>query len=83
MTTPRPTTAGSSSSPRDGCRRRSARYLKGGKLRKIKVTQRGASPRIVYATLISSAGKTRVSGPTLKAALGLRDTWAFFKKLKH
>jgi stage II sporulation protein D len=59
-----------------------SRYLKGGKLRKIKVNQRGVSPRIVYATLISSAGKTRVSGPTLKAALGLRDTWAFFKKLK-
>ena len=59
-----------------------SRYLKGGKLRKIKVTQRGVSPRIVYATVISSAGKTRVSGPSLKAALGLRDTWAFFKKLK-
>jgi stage II sporulation protein D len=59
-----------------------SRYLNGGRLRKIKVNQRGTSPRIVYATIISSAGKTRVTGPTLKTALGLRDTWAFFKKVK-
>jgi stage II sporulation protein D len=57
-------------------------YLKGGKFRKIKVNSRGVSPRIVYATIISSAGKTRVTGMTLKAALGLRDSWVFFKKLK-
>jgi stage II sporulation protein D len=60
-----------------------SRYLQGGKLRKIKVNRRGVSPRIVYATIISSAGKTRVTGMTLKAALGLRDTWAFFKKRKR
>jgi stage II sporulation protein D len=59
-----------------------SRYLKGGKLRAIKVNRRGASPRIVYATVISSRGKTRVTGSTLKTALGLRDTWAFFKKFK-
>lgn len=59
------------------------RYLKGGRLNKIKVNRRGSSPRIVYATLIGTAGKTRVTGPTLKAALGLRDTWAFFKKTKR
>jgi hypothetical protein len=58
-----------------------SRYLK-GKLRKIKVNRRGVSPRIVQATLISSGGKTRVSGQTLKAALGLRDAWIFFKKVK-
>jgi stage II sporulation protein D len=60
-----------------------SRYLKGGKFRKIKVNSRGVSPRIVYATIISSAGKTRVTGMTLKAALGLRDTWVFFKKVKR
>ncbi|MFN2612393.1 MAG: SpoIID/LytB domain-containing protein [Solirubrobacterales bacterium] len=59
-----------------------ARYLKGGRLKKIKVNQRGTSPRIVYATLISTAGNTRVTGSTLRTALGLRDTWAFFKKKK-
>jgi stage II sporulation protein D len=60
-----------------------SRYLKGGKLRKIKVNTRGVSPRVVYATLISSAGRTRVTGSTLKAALGLRDSWVFFKKVKR
>ena len=59
-----------------------SRYLKGGKLKGIKVNRRGVSPRIVYATIISTAGKTRVTGMTLKGALGLRDSWAFFKKSK-
>jgi stage II sporulation protein D len=58
-------------------------YLKGGRLKRIKVNKRGTSPRIVFATLIGTAGKTHVTGPTLKAALGLRDTWAFFKKTKR
>jgi SpoIID/LytB domain protein len=60
-----------------------SRYLKGGKLKGIKVNRRGVSPRIVYATIISTRGKTRVTGMTLKAALGLRDSWAFFKKVKR
>jgi len=56
------------------------RYLKGGKLRKIRVTKRGSSPRIVRAVLVTSAGRVPISGPSLKAALGLRDSWAFFKR---
>ncbi|MGA9372074.1 MAG: SpoIID/LytB domain-containing protein [Solirubrobacterales bacterium] len=51
-----------------------------GKLRKIVVIQRGASPRIVRAKLVGSRGKTKVNGPQLASALGLPDTWAFFKK---
>jgi len=51
-----------------------------GKLRNIVVTQRGVSPRIVYANLVGSGGTTRVNGPQLRDALGLPDTWAFFKK---
>jgi stage II sporulation protein D len=51
-----------------------------GKLRNIVVTQRGASPRIVHANLIGSGGTTTVNGPQLAGALGLPDTWAFFKK---
>ncbi len=51
-----------------------------GKLRKIVVTQRGASPRIVHANLVGSRGTTTVNGPQLASALGLPDTWAFFKK---
>jgi len=51
-----------------------------GKLRNIVVTQRGASPRIVHANLVGSGGTTTVTGPALAGALGLPDTWAFFKK---
>jgi stage II sporulation protein D len=51
-----------------------------GKLRNIVVTQRGASPRIVSANLVGSGGTTTVNGPQLRDALGLPDTWAFFKK---
>jgi stage II sporulation protein D len=51
-----------------------------GKLRNVVVTQRGASPRIVHADLIGSGGTTTVNGPQLAGALGLPDTWAFFKK---
>jgi stage II sporulation protein D len=55
--------------------------LKGG-LRKIAVKQRGASPRIVRAKLVGTRGVTAVTGPQLASALGLPDTWAFFKKKK-
>jgi stage II sporulation protein D len=51
-----------------------------GKLKNIVVTERGASPRIVHANLIGSGGTTTVTGPQLRDALGLPDTWAFFKK---
>jgi stage II sporulation protein D len=59
------------------------RYLKGGRLRKIRVKKRGTSPRIVRAVLVTSAGRIPISGPTLRTALGLRDTWAFFKRVKR
>jgi len=51
-----------------------------GKLKNVVVTQRGASPRIVRANLTGSGGTTTVTGPQLRDALGLPDTWAFFKK---
>jgi stage II sporulation protein D len=57
------------------------RYLK-GKLKKIRVTKRGVSPRIVRAVVVGSGGRTPVSGPSLRTALGLRDTWASFKRVK-
>ena len=53
-----------------------------GSLRKIVVKQRGSSPRIVRAKLIGTRGSTAVNGPQLASALGLPDTWAFFKKKK-
>jgi hypothetical protein len=34
----------------------------------------------VHANLIGSGGTTTVNGPQLAGALGLPDTWAFFKK---
>ncbi len=51
-----------------------------GKLKKVAVIQRGTSPRIVRANLIGTGGATAVNGPQLRSALGLPDTWAFFKK---
>jgi stage II sporulation protein D len=51
-----------------------------GKLRRIVVTKRGASPRIVRAKLVGSGGTTKTNGPALRAYLGLPDTWATFKR---
>jgi SpoIID/LytB domain protein len=51
-----------------------------GKLKNIVVTQRGTSPRIVRANLVGTGGMTTVTGPQLRDALALPDTWAFFKK---
>jgi stage II sporulation protein D len=57
-------------------------YLKGG-LRRIVVTQRGDSPRIDYARLIGSRGRTTIRGDSLAAALGLYDRWAYFRKVRR
>ena len=51
-----------------------------GKLRDIIVVQRGASPRVVKARVIGTGGATMVSGPDLRTALGLPDSWAYFTK---
>ncbi len=49
-----------------------------GRFRGIEVLERGRSPRIVAADIVGSAGRTRVDGATLRARLGLLDTWAYF-----
>jgi SpoIID/LytB domain protein len=49
-----------------------------GAFRGVKVVRRGRSPRIVAADVVGSRGRTRVSGATLRARLGLYDTWAYF-----
>jgi stage II sporulation protein D len=49
-----------------------------GSFRGIEVTRRGASPRIVTANVVGTGGVTAVSGATLRARLGLRDSWAYF-----
>ncbi len=51
-----------------------------GRLRKIKVLERGDSPRIETARLIGSRGSTKVRGDTIQVALGLYDRWAHFEK---
>jgi stage II sporulation protein D len=52
-----------------------------GKVKNIVIAQTGYSPRIVRATLVGSLGSRTVSGPTLRANLGLPDTWATFRKV--
>ena len=49
-----------------------------GAFRGIKVLKRGRSPRIVRAEIIGTGGRTTVTGATLRARFGLRDTWAYF-----
>jgi stage II sporulation protein D len=53
-----------------------------GKLREVKVTQRGVSPRIVQAEIVGSKGSTLVTGPQIRSRLGLPDTWAYFVTIK-
>ena len=52
-----------------------------GTFRGIETVKSGVSPRVVYADVIGSGGRTRVTGPTLRARLGLFDTWVTFKKV--
>ena len=51
-----------------------------GRLRKIRVTKTGDSPRIVRAKVIGSRGSSRASGSTLQGRLGLMSTWARFRR---
>jgi stage II sporulation protein D len=52
-----------------------------GRFKGIRVIGRGSSPRIVEADIIGSRGRTRVDGATLRARLGLLDTWAYFTSI--
>jgi stage II sporulation protein D len=53
------------------------RYLQ-GRFKRIKVMQRGVSPRVVRAQVVGTRGVTNITGPQLRSAFGLFDTWAFF-----
>jgi stage II sporulation protein D len=55
-------------------------YLK-GQLKRIVVTKRGASPRIVWAKLYGTGGVTEIRGDRLEAALGAYDRWMYFRKV--
>jgi len=52
-----------------------------GSFKKIKVLERGSSPRIVRARVYCSKGSRLINGPTLRSHLGLRDSWALFTKV--
>lgn len=58
-----------------------APYLK-GKLKAIKVTKRGDSPRILEAVVLGTKGSTTVTGSTLRSALGIYGRWAYFKRVE-
>jgi stage II sporulation protein D len=52
-----------------------------GSLRRIEITRRGASPRIVWARLVGTRGKSMIRGDRLAAALGAYDRWMTFRKI--
>jgi stage II sporulation protein D len=52
-----------------------------GRLERIVVTQRGASPRIVWARLYGTGGMTKIRGDQLASALGGYDRWMTFRKV--
>jgi stage II sporulation protein D len=46
-----------------------------GTFRRLEVLERGASPRVVRARVVGSRGSTTITGPSIRARLGLRDSW--------
>ena len=46
-----------------------------GRFKRIKVLERGVSPRVVRAQVVGTRGARSVTGPQIRSALGLRDTW--------
>jgi stage II sporulation protein D len=49
-----------------------------GSLRRIRVLQRGRSPRVVRAQVIGTKGRRNATGPTLRDRFGLLSTYARF-----
>lgn len=52
-----------------------------GRLKKIVVTKRGVSPRIITAKLFGTGGVSTVTGSELEVALGGHDSWMHFQKV--
>lgn len=50
-------------------------HVPAGGLQALYVVQRGASPRVRKALAVSASGARAVTGASLRARLGLRDTW--------
>jgi len=52
-----------------------------GLLRGVYIVKRGTSPRVVKALLIGSTGTATTDGASIRADLGLRDTWMYFTSI--
>jgi hypothetical protein len=52
-----------------------------GRFKGLAVLQRGSSPRVVRAEVRGTGGSTPVTGPQLRARLGLRDTWFHLRRI--
>jgi stage II sporulation protein D len=52
-----------------------------GTLKRVEVLQRGVSPRVVRARVYGSNGSVVLTGPQIRARLGLDDTWAYFSRV--
>jgi stage II sporulation protein D len=52
-----------------------------GKLKRVEVLQRGVSPRVVRARVYGANGSVVLTGPQIRARLGLDDTWAYFSRV--
>jgi len=52
-----------------------------GQLERLVVTERGSSPRIVWARLYGTGGVTKIRGDQLQSALGGYDRWMTFRKI--
>lgn len=48
-----------------------------GRLKRVQITRRGVSKRVVWARLYGTRGTTRIRGDSLQYALGLRDRLIF------
>jgi stage II sporulation protein D len=46
-----------------------------GRFRRVQALERGVSRRVVRAKVVGTTGSRRLTGPQIRAALGLRDTW--------
>ena len=53
-----------------------------GTFRRLEILQRGASPRVVRARVVGSRGSTTITGPAIRARLGLRDSWLTIVSVK-
>jgi len=57
-------------------------YLDGA-LKKVVVTKRGVSPRIVWAKLYGTGGVTKIRGDQLESSLGTYSDWMSFEKVAN